>query len=92
MHVITHTGHRATGLFMVAKCSAFTVNAEKATVAHPLNATHKNTKTLKKKFFLNISVITFRMCKAIWQVDLNILRIAIFFTDANVSFHLEESF
>ena len=77
---------------MVAKCSAFTVNAEKATVAHPLNATHKNTTTFKEVCFLNISVKTFRMCKAILQVDLNILKIAIIFNDVNVSFHLEESF
>ena len=76
---------------MVAKYSAFTVNAEKAAVAHPSNATHENTTTCKK-IFLNVSVITFRMCKAILQVDLNILRIAIFFNDANVSSHLEESF
>ena len=76
---------------MVAKCSAFTVNAEKATVAHPLNATHENSTHFREIFF-NISVITFRMCKAILQVDLYILRIAILFNDANVPFHLEEFF
>ena len=32
------------------------------------------------------------MRKAILQVDLNILKIAVIFNDANVCFHLEEIF
>lgn len=58
--------HRATGLFMGDKCSDFTVTAEKTTVVRQVPPTHKKNCKFKKKIFLNISIKTCKMCKAIF--------------------------
>ena len=49
--------HRATGLFMVDKCSAFTLTAKKTTVSHPEHVTHKKTTTFREILFLHAHVI-----------------------------------